>query len=88
MGKFSVKKIFLKTMMVSSKNDANNNKVSRGQMILEKMERLGKTSYHIPSVFSSVSAETSQTHVSRVSGNLSGLFICCVGEQDFWEAGM
>lgn len=38
-GKFSVKKIFLKTMMVSSKNDANNNKVSRGQMILEKMER-------------------------------------------------
>ena len=88
MEKFSVKKILLKTMMASSQNDAHNNKASQGQMIPEKNGKTEVNIYHIPSVCSLVSDETSQTHVCRVSRHVSGLSICYVEEWDFSEAGM
>lgn len=85
---FSKENTFIKNNDGLQTNDTNRNMVPGGQMVLERTERKTEVViYHIPLLCSQVSIETSQTHVNRVSGHLSGLYICCGEEWEFSEVG-
>ena len=67
--------------MVSSQNEVNKNKLSAQQMFLNTREGKPEVdTYHMPSLCSSISIETSHIYVYRISGYLSGLYISYVEE--------